>query len=1491
MATNITKIYDLKLQGQKELLAEMTRVNKLFDESKKNFQALKAETGKMKSVEIVQARIETEKLRQESVRLTNEAKALAIATKIQREEQKRVKDEAKASLTEYQKLSRQLNQMRNDAKDTALKFGLDSNEFKQAEAQVTSLDNKLKAIDARLGQFQRNVGNYPKTIGLSSIDSGVIQSLQNSGLGEVIATQINKAKNKVTELDRELLDLKNQLNIVKTTGAASFESLEQKIIENRKAAADYNAEIKRTQTQLQGVGNIGAQISNTLKGHFSDLKGQIASFALGYVGFQAATNLASRIKNDALAFDSMDKALENVSEKTGDLAVNQKFLNDITERLGLQTIATTRSFKSFFAAFTQSGGGPQQARDIYEAASEAAANLKLSQEESNGVMLAFGQIASKGKVQAEELRGQIGERVPGAFGIAARAMNMTTAELDKAMSKGEIYSKDFLPKFATELKKTYGSGQEPVRGLQAELNRVDNMITKVGSNKSFIAAISTTVSVIALLATTITKVPFSVWLTFIGFLTLAYWSNVQALIAKNIQLAEWVIRMGLGNALIVTATALETAHAVVLGIVNGAYQLLIGTMNLFGISTVRLRAFIMGLNLTLAATPWGWILAMLAAVGSATMLYAQKTENVTGKLKVQGQALKDNATMMKVIAEINKQVSDTISGQMGKIERLNAIIKNNNLSLDTRKRALNDLIAINPKYLEGLTLENFTTAQGTKILDAYKNKLLEVAKAKAAIAIYDRKAAELFEAETSLDDLKKAKAEADKYKNNVFDKRSWGEFAKGVGGMLGIGEGDAEDKLDKTVARVKTLTKDLGALGDIIAANNAKGINPDDPILNGDPIVPDPKKDKDKTYRGSRLTGEQRDYLKNLEAMRDKELADLEKSYIKGEILEREYIERAMNINVDFYVKKSNFLKGRNAEELKQKAEADLAKEKTIKDANDKLFEIDKKDAEKRLEQKKQEAQRELDIANSDEFATDVDKTNAEILYYQALIVAQIDFNNEMNALEKIRNQQSKDNAEKRAADIAESERRLIADLNRIFKERFLLTNETIKNAGNSKINENNINAELQKQNIILDQKLTRKQREIQLAKILNEAELKNLQVELTTLQALINSYSVKKAMHGLTEKEKQELDAILLNYQQIHTKLLEFPSTTKKQLASPSDQTTKNYLKENLLSAFNLDEAEYGDLIGDVIAGSFDLATTAMNNYFESERAQVEKSKELAYQRIDLEKEQYQALAQSQGEKESLERQADEKKKAADREAGERLKKIKKQELQMALAMELANIGVAAASNPLNGVTFGGAGIAMYSLLAGIALAKYAVNLSAISKAQYGRGGKFRKMFGLGGRLDNGSYHSENGGMPIINPKTNDVEAFIEKDEAIINKFSMRDNNRYTVSGTPSQIASKINSIGGGVDWAGGATLQKFMKGGPYLGSNLRPPVFRSYYENSLSSGGSGDASRMERIEKSIEDLAELQSRESQKKVVVSQKEITDAQNEYNKQTEIATL
>jgi len=82
---------------------------------------------------------------------------------------------------------------------------------------------------------------------------------------------------------------------------------------------------------------------------------------------------------------------------------------------------------------------------------------------------------SKGKVSAEELRGQLGERIPGAFQIAARSMNMTTSELDKFMADGKLMSEEFLPKFAAQLKTEFAGGMDAAtQSLSANLNRMNN---------------------------------------------------------------------------------------------------------------------------------------------------------------------------------------------------------------------------------------------------------------------------------------------------------------------------------------------------------------------------------------------------------------------------------------------------------------------------------------------------------------------------------------------------------------------------------------------------------------------------------------------------------------------------------------------------------------------------------------------------------------------------------------------------------------------------------------------------------------------------------------------------------------------------------------------------------------------------------------------------------------------------------------------------------
>ena len=115
-------------------------------------------------------------------------------------------------------------------------------------------------------------------------------------------------------------------------------------------------------------------------------------------------------------------------------------------------------------------------REIFKSVSIAASAMGLSAEDAKGTFLALGQIMGKGKVQAEELRGQIGERIPGAFNIAAKAMGVTQAQLNKLMDDGKLVAEDFLPKFAKELKNTFaGALPKAMNSSQAQLNRFNNM--------------------------------------------------------------------------------------------------------------------------------------------------------------------------------------------------------------------------------------------------------------------------------------------------------------------------------------------------------------------------------------------------------------------------------------------------------------------------------------------------------------------------------------------------------------------------------------------------------------------------------------------------------------------------------------------------------------------------------------------------------------------------------------------------------------------------------------------------------------------------------------------------------------------------------------------------------------------------------------------------------------------------------------------------------
>jgi hypothetical protein len=78
-------------------------------------------------------------------------------------------------------------------------------------------------------------------------------------------------------------------------------------------------------------------------------------------------------------------------------------------------------------------------------------------------------------IQAEELRGQLGEAMPAAMGVMAKSLNVTTEELGKMMQRGELIASEVLPKFAKEMENTYGEdAQKLASGMTSEINRIQN---------------------------------------------------------------------------------------------------------------------------------------------------------------------------------------------------------------------------------------------------------------------------------------------------------------------------------------------------------------------------------------------------------------------------------------------------------------------------------------------------------------------------------------------------------------------------------------------------------------------------------------------------------------------------------------------------------------------------------------------------------------------------------------------------------------------------------------------------------------------------------------------------------------------------------------------------------------------------------------------------------------------------------------------------------
>lgn len=207
---------------------------------------------------------------------------------------------------------------------------------------------------------------------------------------------------------------------------------------------------------LQRTNKAAGMLTGRLSAAFAGVGLGVVSRSLGDAGIQA-----QRLN---LAFEAIDKSSSGAAAELG-------YVRGEAERLGLVFYETADSYKQIFAAGSAGNVKLEDTRRIFRGMAEAASALGMTEEQATGSFRALGQMMGKNKVLAEELRTQMGEKLPTAIQFMAEAFGGTVAELERAMANGEI-GVETLIKFSDILHEKYGpAAEEAGRKAIGILNR------------------------------------------------------------------------------------------------------------------------------------------------------------------------------------------------------------------------------------------------------------------------------------------------------------------------------------------------------------------------------------------------------------------------------------------------------------------------------------------------------------------------------------------------------------------------------------------------------------------------------------------------------------------------------------------------------------------------------------------------------------------------------------------------------------------------------------------------------------------------------------------------------------------------------------------------------------------------------------------------------------------------------------------------------------
>lgn len=213
------------------------------------------------------------------------------------------------------------------------------------------------------------------------------------------------------------------------------------------ALAKLNSSVREAIAKARGHTSTSIN-SDRAASSLDNLSSAAVRAAGAFISFQAVLSAYQRVMEVGLQRASSERSIDFVF---GDQSTQvKKFIQDLTQITGMDTTETQAQFASFGAS-AKNTMGLEGSEELFKNLTGYARLMGRSDEQIQRALTAVSQMASKGLVMSEELKGQLSEALPGATQAFAKALGLTEKQLFDKMKNGDVKASDALPKFAKEL--------------------------------------------------------------------------------------------------------------------------------------------------------------------------------------------------------------------------------------------------------------------------------------------------------------------------------------------------------------------------------------------------------------------------------------------------------------------------------------------------------------------------------------------------------------------------------------------------------------------------------------------------------------------------------------------------------------------------------------------------------------------------------------------------------------------------------------------------------------------------------------------------------------------------------------------------------------------------------------------------------------------------------------------------------------------------------